>query len=945
MASLAPFVPGLEINTRYARATTPQTANLHLYAFGPAAYLLRYANADERELGRLGQHDPVGTLLLGSYRTSYAWPSLPLGATIDADYVKLHAKNARLQYWNVAAGTMTRTGLNKITHPTVNFVSNGQAYPADAVFADRGVRVGDRVRITGLNGAEEFVLHTYVQGFEGTLATPSGTALAAQAGNAALRSASAVVTADGANSGDVTAVSSAAAFYSVADDILSDTYVITVTQASTGGDATTAKLSVVSASGLDDVAEVTPAAFGAATAIGTRGLTVTFSASSPDNMLLGESWSVVATQLYAVPVYTPEYTYAPPDSRDREYLIEVLRSGRPTDSPLLRISEIRGLDVSQTVAPYDNGGVFVPFNVGSYGVTIDALSAATGLVLGDKWVMTVKAAVQTTMRTLVLAHSLPSGVLYDDDEVDLAVQLFIADDIEIPIRSAVPGNFNFEINNFELLVAADVVVTHPSWTLNGVLQPLTLAVPEGTTDTSILYVTYRAWLPRSATMLSFQDPAVLDTLLDGPGGDPDNVLKYTLGKAAIVADGRPIYFYNVGDPTVLENWSRALVAADETRDVYGLVPLTRDTAVLDLVAGHVNSRSGPQFNMPRCAWFTNEDVLRAVVVSAATSTDSEAVLATISDNPDQTGTQYTLVEVTTGNSDFVTKGVRAGDTLRINFATDLYGDQTYAEYQIASVINESSLILSSGPPAAETVAKLIEVHRVLTAEERVQAFTGAIDGYTGSTEVGTVSSAGRYPGQLFRFLASGYVLDGSHVVPSYVMAAVLSAYRSALAPHQAMTRIAVPGFSGVVGIEDFNTEQLNRIAGAGGFIVVPDVRTGQLVVRHGITAGDFDDVNLREESVQSNVDSIKGYLFNLLDPYIGQTNVTDETLSMIDAELVAGRGFLRSANYAPGLGGQLIDLRIVDLRQSPIAKDSILSEVDIEVPGPTNRIRLNLLVI
>lgn len=938
MASLAPFVPGLEIRTRYARATTPQTANLYAYIFGPSAYLLRYSEASERELGRLGAY-AIGE------ESAYEWPSLPLGATIDDSYTQLHAKNARLRYFSGDAN-FTRSGLNKIAHTTYSFAANGDAYPSNVLFGDAGVRIGDRIRVSGLvDGGDPFVLHSYVTGFEGVLATPAGTGIEAQSGNAITAVAAAVVTDSGDVSADITDTASAAAYSHLTTGVMNDTYVVTVTQASTGGDLTTARFSVTSAKG-DNVASVTPAAYAVATDIGTRGLKLTLTDGGTDtDVIIGNTWTIAVTQAYTQPDLTLVYDYEAPDSLDRQYLLEVIQGGKIDASPVVRVTELNGLDQSRTYLPFGTTGTFAAFAIGSYGITVSDLEAASGLVIGDRWIITAKAAQETAMRTLVLAHNLPSGVQLDDSGEAIAVELYLSGDFEIPRRSLTPGEYNFTVSNDELTVIAGLSLTDARWTVDGELVALPLVVPEGTIDTSLLYVTYRAWYPVSATLLSFQDPADLSTLLGGPGDDPDNPLKYALGKAALTADGNPIYYFSVGDPTDLAGWSAALRAADETRATYGFVPQTRDTGVLDLVAGHVNSRSGPLFNMPRTAWFTNEDEGQQRVVSDLNSLDEAYITATITDNPDQTGTQYELLQVTSDNADFVARGVRAGDVVRYGYSTDLWGDVSYDEYVIERVLNESSLILRSGPAINENIGKRMEIHRTLTTEERVLAFTGAIDGYAGDTEIGTVSSAGRYPGNLFQFLASGYVLDGTRRVPSYALAAVLAAYRSALAPHQSMTRLAVPGFSDVVGIREFNTDQLNRIAGAGGFLVVPDVRTGSLVVRHGITAGDFDNVNIREESIRTNVDSIKGYLFSILDPYIGQTNVTTQTIGMITAELSSAKSFLQGANYSPGFGGQLIDMVVVDIRQSPVAKDSILISVEIEVPGPTNRIRLDLLVL
>ncbi len=69
-----------------------------------------------------------------------------------------------------------------------------------------------------------------------------------------------------------------------------------------------------------------------------------------------------------------------------------------------------------------------------------------------------------------------------------------------------------------------------------------------------------------------------------------------------------------------------------------------------------------------------------------------------------------------------------------------------------------------------------------------------------------------------------------------------------------------------------------------------------------MTAGNWDEVNEREESIVTNVDSVSFYLFDLLDPYVGKANVTDETIAKIRADLEAGASYLRTANDSQSLG-------------------------------------------
>lgn len=941
MASIAPFVPGVEIHTQYVRATTPQTANLAAYIFGPAAEIVRYEDELSRPNGRIGPYD--STFLsgaIGGY-VSTNWPNLPTGAEIDGGFTRLHAHNGRLRYFQeLDANELTAETQNVIRHDSLLFQSS-PTHSASSVFGDRGVRVGDRIRLAGVDtNSDPFELHTYVMGFTGPRVTPGGTGAAPASTNAATQLIGQTVTAGSGNSGDVTATASAASFSGLQDGQLSDAYTLEVIQ---GGLPSAARLRVTTASGRDQVASLTPAAFGSPTVVGNKGLEVTF--ASTDEFVVGDTWTIAVDQAYTEPVLDFIYSYAPTDNRDREYLVEVIAGG--TDSsgnPMIRVSELTGLDVS-SIAPVYQGGVFSPMPIGSYGVVLDDVTAAQGLAFGDKWVVTVKASVIQEYDSLILAHGIPADVAIGSTAADLSLELYLAGDFEIPAHSSIPGVYNFESNDFELRIADNIQLEVPEWTVSGSPVALPLVVPEGTTDTSVLHVTYRGWLPTSATLLSFQDPNDIATLVGGPLGDPDNPLKYALGKAGLVSDGTPVYFFNTGNPNDLNNWSAALAAADGTRETYGFVPLSRSTAVLDMVAGYVNARSGPLFNMPRCLWLTADVPTINTVVAEGKSSDGEVVYATIGDNPLQSGNQYTQFTVTSGNSDFVTQGVRPGDMVRFNFATDVWGDETYDELIVSQVINETTLITTVGLPAPETIARRIEIHRRLTPGERVEAFRGNIDIYTGDAMAGQLGSGGRYPGQLYRVLPFGKVLDGGVEVDSYHMAATLAAFRGVLAPHQSMTRLAVPGFTGTVGIEGLSTTELNDIAAAGGFLVTRDIRTGQMVVRHGVTAGNFDDVNLREESVQANVASVTLYLFQVADPYIGQSNATDETLAMLDAELASARGFLRSANYSPGLGGQLIDLQVVDRRRSPVAKDALIFVVEVTVPGPTNKIRIDLLVI
>jgi len=101
--------------------------------------------------------------------------------------------------------------------------------------------------------------------------------------------------------GALLAAVNGAGYSGLADGQPTETYTVTVTQASTAGDATTARLDITSDSGSDDQVDVTPSAFGAPTAIGTRGLLVTWTQNTQLNFSVGQKWRVTVAEAYTPP--------------------------------------------------------------------------------------------------------------------------------------------------------------------------------------------------------------------------------------------------------------------------------------------------------------------------------------------------------------------------------------------------------------------------------------------------------------------------------------------------------------------------------------------------------------------------------------------------------------------------------------------------------------------
>jgi hypothetical protein len=909
-----------EFDAAVAAASNPLNACI----FGGHAFLRRYEDSSEKAAAYLGQYDNVGALVEGDYKTCYSWPQKPVGSLIDETYTKVFIDNALLRYFWNTSHSASKVAANKIKLSGVSFIDNPRdavTYPRDGAFKDRDVQIGDSVKIVGDNGSggDPVTLFTYVRGFAAETVAASVGSATAYGVNHATQILSTSNSADSGNSGDATIDAVTASSYNghPTGDI-DETYTVEVIQSSTGGDATTGRLRVTSASGRDDVSVVTPAAFGDPTTIGTRGLTVTWDNTSTE-FTEGDIWTVVVHQAYTAPTVASGGTYT--GTSDRTYIVEVTSGGAFAALPKITVTAADGSDYSGPTTVATSGSAVA---IGTKGLTITFTGSA--LLKGTRWTVAATAATTGEYETLVLGHNIQSDI-----DSNFEISLYIKRNIELDSKHvATAGAYNWEQSNTELCVFADVQAYDSTFTDAGELVPLDVIYESGWEGTNKLYVEYRAWLPTLASALyGISDVADLDTAISGPLV-PDNELKWGVYKALSNSNGQEVKFSAVADPTDTESWSAVLGLIEERSDVHGLVPLTRNATVLGLVKAHVLSRSNEVAGRWRRAWFNVKVDPTQVVASAANSSDEAEILATTEDDSGTSGTQYTLLRVPDGNSLFVTNGVRAGDVVRYQYATDVYGDVTYNEYVVDSVVNESTLLLATGTTVAESTPRKVEVWRTISTQELSEQI-GAASGNYGNRRISAV-----WPDEFS---------DGAYTQEGYFLCAALAGLRSGVVPQQGLTNLELSGVTAVPRTTElFNRSQLDDMAVNGCCIVTQDSRSGQVFCRHAVTTGDYAVIDEREEMLTSNLDSISFYFQDTFSPYIGISNVTPGMLDIIEAEASAAIQYLRSAKTTPRLGGQLIDAVITDLRISPVFKDRIVLAMTLTVPYALNNLELHLLV-
>lgn len=894
---------------------------------GGHAWLVRYAEADEKILGLLGAYDPATD-------TDYSWPNRPVGATVDLPYTAIYIDDALLEYFtdligedSVVAPVGTRT--DRVRSSTVGFRTNTSDYPRSAALYDRDVAVGDIVYLRGVVSAENLELWTYVRGFDYEATAAVTGSATADSGNVTTRSASATVTfIDGPeNCIDLTVDTTDYDSWKTGD--VNEVYTVEVIQGSVDGDFTTALVRVTSASGNDDDLSVAPAVDGDTFSVGIRNLLLGFvvggsgSSCSGDeeglanDLRVGQTWEVEILDDTVAVTGTSAGTYT--GTTNVTYVVEVTRGGlfaaaSDDDKPQISVRTTTGTDLSgPTLVTAEN----TAYAVGTQGVTIKFTAAGTlyGLVKGDSFTIAATAAGDGRVSTLILGHSL--GDLVDATDMDL--RLYIKKDIEVTEnRLSDPPLVNWETSATQVTLKADITAYDATWTDDGVQLPL--SVKGGTA-----YVEYRAWLQTLIEGGTIDADEDLDDVISG-AITADNPLKYGVHLARSNSNGTTVKFHAVSDPDDLTAWTDMLDQLDGADGIYGMVPLTHTAAVQTAYAGYVATQSAAEHGHWRHAYLGLSIETNVAVVSAATSTDEEVVLAKIIDDPETSGTQYTWLLVPAANGQFVVNDVAPGDTVRTNYRTDGFGGTLYDEYTVDTVINEDIIRLVSGPEAAVNTAQKIEIWHTRTKTEQAAAYAAAAGGF-GSQRVSAIwSEPGRAEGRA-----------------SYFDAAAVAGRRGGIVPQQGQTNLALTGLqsSTMVGRAPyFNRSQLDTMAASGVYIIVQNT-AGNVYARHALTT-DMTSIETREEGMVANFDSMSYYFLNVIKRHIGVSNVTPELLATLRVELDSAIDVLKGTTLVGRIGPQLIDGTIVELRQHLLLKDHVTAVISLTRPYPLNNVDLYL---
>ncbi|MFA7161750.1 MAG: hypothetical protein WC083_04180 [Candidatus Methanomethylophilaceae archaeon] len=891
-------VPVFELHQVFTRTPSELTSNLRAMVVGPHFHLCRYDDAGEKATGLLGNYDP-------SLDTFHEWPGKPAGAVVDQSYTKVHVDNALLKYFEDMSdeGSLIApvTGFdNRLTCANLVWkTANGVNRSAE--FNDRDVAIGDVVWLAGKDGTGNVhELWTEIAGF-GYDRLPSviGATADADAHNQQ--------TTDGASSvgdkvgmNEVTITPSHASFDALAYGRSEEAYTFICTKAMVGTDISTARFRVVSASGSDDVAQIQFETSGEQVVFGKFGASLALTVTGTSTIAINDQVVVNFSQTYEQPVVTGHGTFVA--ASDKTYIIRVLAILPGKTAAVITATAADNSDSSgpHTVA-IDSEHV-----IGNFGARI---KFATVPCPGDVYTLECTAAANGAANTLILRRALPAAIRGENHPVEVSLKLFVKSNIVL-------GASDYEQDNSYLKINGEISAYEPSWTSGGI--PLPLPVEGGE-----VYINYRAMMVSYAMGRSEFATAEAALAALGPAV-ADNPLSLAVYKALQNSQGVPVGCIAVSSDDV-EGYSAALTKIQDLSVSYSIVPLTQDPAIQDLVTAHVYAQSDPLRGRYRLVWQNSECPVNDAV---ATQTSSGGTLmATIHAYPDGSSSYRKVIA---DDAQFITDGVVPGDILRINYVAD----NNYSTYVVDQVVSEDMLILTSGPSAPINTPMKAEVWHTKSSQEQAENYA---------------SKSRRFSNMRVRHIYPDIVeLSDGTPVKGFYLCAGLAGLKSALAPHQPLTRVALVGFGSTRrSTVDMQEQHLDIMARDGTWVVTQD-DDGAIYTRMAVTT-DTSDISVSQDIRVSNADSLSFAFNNRFKGMMGSTVINDRLLSAIRNEIRSTADYFASSTATPNLGPQLVpgpdgDLcRIVSgPEQDLILKDEVAVAVELWMPFGLGRLKMTL---
>lgn len=405
---------------------------------------------------------------------------------------------------------------------------------------------------------------------------------------------------------------------------------------------------------------------------------------------------------------------------------------------------------------------------------------------------------------------------------------------------------------------------------------------------------------------------------------PENELAYGCRCCLTGTQGRTFYAIRVRS-TDVGGFTEAIKKTEADSATYSFAPITDSVDVMDAVVQFNENMSAPDVKKWRRTIVGVNSPGEYVVASADNS--NKVLKATIT--ADDTGS-FVLVQIPEDvNFDFKAVTVNGVET-SLHTGDKIQLLSNGEKYTIKRVLSSKELLLISGPSTLVSPAMPISVWKANTATNSAEYVTSIAKQFNTRRAIVVWCDGGV-------LTQSG----SSTPVDNKFLAAEIAGLSSSVLPQKSITHTEVGSINKAVRMyTQYTQTALDSIAAQGVLIVTQDTKNASCYIRHQLTT-EMDKGNLYfEDSCTRNIDNISYALTDILEPFVGQANVTPSALRQIEIKISNALNEFTTDTTDDMIGPSLVNWENLQVYQDKVFMDRIIVKVELYLPLPLNNIRM-----
>lgn len=406
-----------------------------------------------------------------------------------------------------------------------------------------------------------------------------------------------------------------------------------------------------------------------------------------------------------------------------------------------------------------------------------------------------------------------------------------------------------------------------------------------------------------------------------------NDIAYACACALKGSAGRTLYALRAADHTAAA-YKVALDKVERNAATYAFVILDSDKEVRDTVAEYIDKRSQPDMKRWCRALFG--------INPPGETTLAESINCTLE--------PYTFTNAAGGNALLTVNATHSGEQVDFTamawegglvplYVGDIVVNGT-DRYEIVEVVGSETLLLKGAEIETADPATNVTIKKAATPQNAGDYASAIAEGLNNRR----CTVVWCYEGTL---LEVSQDTATTSVIDNRYLAAEVAGISSAVVPQAPITRTEIQSITSATQMyARFTQKALDNIAKHGVLIITQDGKNEPCYIRHQLTTESDKGSLYYEESCTRNLDNISYAITDVLEKYIGRSNVTPSALLAIKTATIQLLTEFTDDSPDPLIGPSLVAWEDLVVRQDPTFLDRVIITVKLYLPLPLNNIKV-----